>query len=153
MKKQECHLKDSELAEIYTMDNQLALMEHIKDCPFCSERLVKSLSASAKTMVHAPHYLKQKILVKKQYMKQKKQEFTIYCIKISLAVAASLAIIFLSDITESFSSFDLRPSEIRTVPETAPKPKRDLSLEIYRGTDVINQKIINFTDSLAHITI
>ena len=96
MKKQEYHLKDSELATLDTNKNQQALLKHIRDCPFCSKRLAQILQ---KDILPAPHYLKQNILAKKQYLKRKKQEFTVYCIKIGLAVAACLAIIFLSNPT------------------------------------------------------
>ncbi len=149
MKKQEYHLKDSELATLDTNKNQQALLKHIRDCPFCSKRLAQILQ---KDILPAPHYLKQNILAKKQYLKRKKQEFTAYCIKIGLAVAACLAIIFLSNPTENFSSLERYPPKATTIPETIEKPKRDLSQDIYRGTTIINQKIIDFTDNLTHIT-
>lgn len=149
MKKQEYHLKDSELATLDTNKNRQALLKHIRDCPFCSKRLVQILQ---KDIVPAPHYLKQSILAKKQYLKQKKQEFTVYCIKIGFSVAACLAIIFLSNTTENFSSLERYPPKTTTIPEIMEKPKRDLSQDIYRGTTIINQKIIDFTDNLTHIT-
>lgn len=148
MKQQERHLTDSELANIDNAKNSFALLEHIRACPFCSERLAQSL---LRNTIPSPHYLKQKILAKKQYQKQKKQEFTVYCVKVCFAVAASLAIIFLSDTTKDFSSQELWQSKTRIAQETASKQTQNISQDIYRKTDIINQKIINFTDSLAHI--
>lgn len=145
------HVTDFELAELYTIENRLPLLEHIANCSICSERLAKSLSEQ--DILPAPHYLKQKILAKKQYQKQKKKEFTAYCVKIGLAVAASLAVILLSDTTESFSSLNLREqkTEMASIKFSA-KTKKNLSQEIYDGTDIINKKIITFTDNLVHIT-
>ncbi len=144
MKKAEQHFTAEELASVDTMEDRMLMLKHIASCPLCSERLSETFPAQKQ--IRAPHYLKRSILAKARRMEQKKREFHAYCMKIGLAVAASLAVVLLSGATESF----VPPKHLQKIDAQSeiPREKPDISIKIYRGTDKINQKIIDFTDSL-----
>lgn len=141
------HLTKEELISLDTSPNKLILLEHIGSCPLCSGRLAQTLLGQ--DMISAPHYLKQNILAKGRQLKQKKKEFHIYCMKIGFAVAASLAVILLSDAAD-ISFMEIRPQKTYMEQTTQRQDISDIHQRIYRSTDKLNQKIINFTDSLFH---
>lgn len=144
MAKSEQHLTKEELASLSSSPDKIRLLTHIASCPICSRRLSEALSAQEQ--LPAPHYMKRNILGKARRMEQKKREFHTYCMKVGLAVAASLAIVLLSSATDLTAPVKRLPNTYtqQKVPQETP----DLSMKIYRSTNKINQKIVDFTDSL-----
>ena len=132
------HLTQEELRNLPVSPKKLILLEHISSCSVCSLRLSEILSKQE--LIPAPHYMKQALLLKKERLKQKKQEFSRYCIKVSVAVAASLAAVFLSDASLGFIS---RPAALETA-----SLEKTLSRKLYYGSNSIHETILRFTDTL-----
>ena len=131
------HLTQEEFNLLPVSPKKLIYLEHISSCPVCSLKLSEILSGQK---LHAPHYLKPMILLRSERLKQKKQDFSRYCMKVTIAVAASLAVVFLSDASLGFIS---RPAY-----SEAAARENTLSHKIYHGTSFVHEKILRFTDSL-----
>lgn len=140
------HITEKEINAYFSYqlspDEEQALLQHTAQCPFCADRLAAAFPEQE--LITPPPGLKEDILAEAHKIKSdkatRKQEFRLYQLKVGLAMAMALFLLFAGDLTCLYSN-----------PKENKQNTRSVSSVLHTSSSIANQALTDWSHQLCQI--